>query len=64
MIVQDCFRRPLLDNPKAKLQENKYSLSINSSPISGDNICAMKVRYLDQQINNEDNKLIHLFKIE
>ena len=51
-LASECFRPFLLDNLKQKLTENKFSFSIDSSTVAGENLCAVKVKFLDQDYDN------------
>ena len=55
-LASDCFRPHLLEDLKPKLLKNKFSFSIDSSTVSGENLCAIKVKYLDQEFDQINNK--------
>lgn len=52
--VSRCFGTYLLDEIKKDLESTKFSFGLDSSTISGENICALKVRYL-QEISESYN---------
>jgi len=61
----NCLGTALLDQLKEELESAQYSCSIDSSTVSGENICALKVRYqtsiLDEHnlpLNRTHTKLI------
>jgi len=56
MIARESFGPCLLDNLKEKLKKNKYSLSLDSSTISGDNLYALRVRFLDESKDPFSNR--------
>ena len=63
-IASDCFRPYLLEELKEKLTNNKFSFSIDSSTISGKNLCAIKVKYLQKSYNEEMKEIITTVKNE
>ena len=65
-IVQDCSRPIIESDIKEKLANSPFSLIIDNSTFVGSNICALKVKYLDQvwqeelrsEITTVKNKII------
>jgi len=46
--VTQCFGESLLNNLKEELKQVPYSFCLDTATIAGENICALKVRYLSQ----------------
>ena len=63
-IVSDCFRPILQEDLQEKLMSSKFSISIDTSTIVSETICAIKVKFaehqgsFDQNIQKIENKLI------
>jgi len=56
-IAVDCFRPYLIDELKENLKEKKFSFSIDASTVAGENLCALKVRFLEKELLDEENEL-------
>ena len=52
-LATDCFRPVLQNKIKEAITSNKFSFSLDSSTIAGQNICGLKVRYLEKRMENE-----------
>jgi len=67
-LAQDCFKPIIEEDLKNKLLENPYSLIIDNSTFRSANVCALKVKYLEKemdenlktQITSVKNKIIAL----
>ena len=57
-IASECFRPYLLGELKEKLMNNRFSFSIDSSTVAGENLCAIKVKYLQKSYNDEMDEII------
>jgi len=55
-VTQNCFKVALEEDIKQKLSVRPYSLIIDNSTFCGSNLCALKVRYLEKEWN-EDLKM-------
>jgi len=51
--VARCFGECLIEELKQELKENKYSLCIDNSTISGKSIYILEARYLQTKIVND-----------
>ena len=71
-LVQDCFKPRIEPDIKDKLANSPFSLIIDNSTFAGSNICALKVKYLDQiwqeglrsEITIVKNKIIALSDLD
>ena len=71
-ITQDCFRPILLQEMRNQLSIAPYSLVIDNATFSGDSVCALKVKYLitewDQNLKENitqiKNKIISLSNLK
>jgi len=55
--ISKCFGTYMLNKLKRDLARTKFSFAIDSSTIAGENICTLKVKYLEEI--NEKNQLLH-----
>jgi len=71
-IAVDCFKPHLIDELKENLQNKRFSFSIDASTVAGENLCAMKVRFLDKEFEAQEkewrtkikNQIIGIKKLE
>jgi len=56
-IATECFKPHLQANIIEDLKNNKYSVSIDASTVASENLCAIQVKYLKQNLLQETNTL-------
>ena len=61
-ISKYCFRPHFIDQLKEKLASKPYSLIIDNATFSNQNYCALKVKYLDKEFNEEMNEEVTTIK--
>jgi len=54
-LSKNCFRPHLLEQIKEKLKKTPYSLIIDNATFSNQNFCALKVKFLEKEYNEELN---------
>ena len=52
-VVANCLGGSIIHQLKKDLEKYKYSFTLDTSTVSGPNICALKVRYLKPSTNNK-----------
>jgi len=55
-IAVNCFKPHLIDELKESLQNKRFSFSIDANTVAGENLCAMKVRFLDKEFEAQEKE--------
>jgi len=50
-VVKDCFRPILIDKLYQDLSQNPFSLSLDTTTVCAESICALRVRYLKDKVD-------------
>jgi len=59
-LTQDCFSKVLTEELLDQLRKNPYSIIVDNATFGGENLSAIKVKYLDRQWSSELNHDITL----
>ena len=58
-ITTNCFGKYLVDKIFADISSNRYSISIDTCTVAGENICAIKARYAKNQLDQNSTQSIN-----